>query len=78
MPILKMPLLFRDNSWDAVTYRGYITDGGALAYTQIRALPGLDEIVIDVRGLHPNRAFTAYVHFFANNYDRIILCPALH
>jgi YVTN family beta-propeller protein len=72
---------------------------------QIRALPGLDEVVIDVRGLPPNRAFTAYavcggnitalltatsnsmgaipealafVHFFANRYDRIILSPALY
>jgi YVTN family beta-propeller protein len=27
---------------------------------QIRALPGLDEIVIDVRGLPPNRRFTVY------------------
>jgi YVTN family beta-propeller protein len=26
----------------------------------VRALPGLDEIVIDVRGLPPNRAFTVY------------------
>lgn len=27
---------------------------------QIRALPGLDEIIIDVRGLPPNRRFTVY------------------
>jgi YVTN family beta-propeller protein len=27
---------------------------------QIRALPGVDEVAIDVRGLPPNRAFTAY------------------
>jgi YVTN family beta-propeller protein len=70
---------------------------------QIRALPGLDEVVIDVRGLPPNRAFTVYaargqsttalltatsnamgvipeapafVHFFANHYDKVILRPA--
>jgi YVTN family beta-propeller protein len=69
---------------------------------QLRALPGLDEIVIDARGLPPNRAFTAYatrgndttalltatsnemgaipealafVAFFANNYDKVILRP---
>lgn len=69
---------------------------------QIRALPGLDEIVIDVRQLPPNRAFTvyaahgsqttalmsatsdsmgvipealAYVHFFDNHYDKVILRP---
>jgi YVTN family beta-propeller protein len=33
---------------------------GAAGNAQLRALPGLDEIVIDVRGLPPNRAFTAY------------------
>lgn len=70
---------------------------------QVRELPGLDEIVIDVRGLPPNRAFTAYamrgqeaaalltatsnsmgvipealafVHYFANGYEKIILRPA--
>jgi hypothetical protein len=70
---------------------------------QIRALPGLDEIVMDVRGLPPNRAFTVYaargqdttalltatsnatgvipealafVHFFDNHYDKVILRPA--
>ena len=70
---------------------------------QIRALPGVDEIALDVRGLPPNRAFTAYavrgnetvalltatsnnagvipealafVAFFANNYDKVILRPA--
>jgi hypothetical protein len=70
---------------------------------QIRALPGLDEIVVDVRQLPPNRTFTVYavrgtqttalmsatsnsmggipealafVHFFANNYDGVILRPA--
>lgn len=70
---------------------------------QLRALPGVDEVVIDVRGLPPNRAFTVYaargndttalltatsndmgvipealafVAFFANNYDRVILRPA--
>ncbi|MFG2041578.1 hypothetical protein [Dactylosporangium sp. NPDC048998] len=69
---------------------------------QIRALPGLDEIVIDVRGLPPNRRFTVYavqgqnatallsatsnsmgvvpealafVHFFDNHYDKVILRP---
>ncbi len=69
---------------------------------QIRALPGLDEIVVDVRQLPPNRAFTvyavhgsqttalmsatsdsmgvipealAYVHFFDNHYDKVILRP---
>jgi YVTN family beta-propeller protein len=71
---------------------------------QIRALPGLDEIVIDVRGLPPNRAFTVYaargqdttalltatsnatgaipealafVHFFDNHYDKVILRAAV-
>jgi YVTN family beta-propeller protein len=70
---------------------------------QVRALPGLDEIIIDVRGLPPNRAFTVYaargqattalltatssamgvipealafVHFFANHYDKVIVRPA--
>jgi hypothetical protein len=70
---------------------------------QVRALPGLDEIVIDVRGLPPNRVFTVYaargqattalltatssamgvipealafVHYFANHYDKVILRPA--
>ncbi|AGK99454.1 YVTN family beta-propeller repeat protein [Clostridium pasteurianum BC1] len=69
---------------------------------QIRALPGIDEIVIDVRGLPANRSFTVYalrgqestalltatsntygaipetlafVQFFANHYDKIILRP---
>ena len=69
---------------------------------QIRALPGLDEIIIDVRGLPPNRRFTVYaargqnttallsatsngmgempevpafVQFFANHYDKVILRP---
>lgn len=68
----------------------------------VRALPGLDEVVVDVRGLPPRRAFTvyalhggnttallsatsddmgaipealAYVHFFANHYDKVILRP---
>jgi YVTN family beta-propeller protein len=70
---------------------------------QVRALPGLDEIVVDVRQLPPSRTFTvyavhgsqttallsatsdsagaipealAYVHFFDNHYDRVILRPA--
>jgi len=70
---------------------------------QIRALPGLDEIDVDVRQLPPNTAFTvyatrgqdttallsatsdsmgdipealAYVDFFANHYDGVILRPA--
>jgi YVTN family beta-propeller protein len=70
---------------------------------QVRALPGVDEVALDVRGLPPNRAFTAYagrgndmiqlftatsndkgvipnglafVAFFANNYDKVILRPA--
>jgi YVTN family beta-propeller protein len=70
---------------------------------QVRALPGLDEIIIDVRGLPPNRAFTVYaargqattalltatssamgvipealafVHFFANHYDKVIVRSA--
>jgi YVTN family beta-propeller protein len=70
---------------------------------QIRALPGVDEVDIDVRGLPPNRAFTVYairgnnatalltahsnamgvipealafVSFFANHYDRVILRPS--
>jgi YVTN family beta-propeller protein len=70
---------------------------------QIRTLPGLDEIVIDVRGLPPNRRFTVYaahgqnttallsatsnsmgvipealafVQFFDNHYDKVILRPA--
>jgi YVTN family beta-propeller protein len=70
---------------------------------QIRALPGLDEIVIDARGLPPNRRFTVYaargqnttallsatsnsmggipealafVHFFDNHYDKVILRSA--
>ena len=69
---------------------------------QLRALPGIDEITIDVRGLPPNRTFTlyairgndtiallsatsndmgvipealAFVAFFANNYDKVILRP---
>ena len=69
---------------------------------QIRALPGVDEIDIDVRGLPANRAFTVYatrgnnatalltahsdamgvipealafVSFFANHYDKVILRP---
>jgi YVTN family beta-propeller protein len=69
---------------------------------QIRTLPGLDEIIIDVRGLPPNRRFTVYaargqnttallsatsngmgamsevpafVHFFDNHYDKVILRP---
>lgn len=68
----------------------------------VRTLPGLDEIVIDARGLPPNREFTvygvrgrnatallsahstgtggipealAYVHFFANHYDKVVLRP---
>ncbi|MGB8454619.1 MAG: hypothetical protein WCD89_20105 [Anaerocolumna sp.] len=71
---------------------------------QIRALPGLDEIVVGVRDLPVNREFTVYaacgqettallsaasnsmgaipetlafVHFFANNYDKIILRPSI-
>jgi YVTN family beta-propeller protein len=70
---------------------------------QIRALPGLDEVVVDVRGLPPNRRFTVYaargrnttallsatsnsmgvipealafVHFFDNHYDKVVLRPA--
>jgi YVTN family beta-propeller protein len=70
---------------------------------QLRALPGIDEVVIDVRGLPPNRSFTVYatrgeettalltatsnnmgvipealafVTFFANNYEKVILRPA--
>jgi YVTN family beta-propeller protein len=70
---------------------------------QVRALPGLDEVDIDVRGLPANRAFTvyatrgnnatalltahsnamgviyealAYVSFFANHYDKVILRPS--
>ena len=69
---------------------------------QLRALPGIDEVTIDVRGLPPNRTFTlyairgndtiallsatsndmgvipealAFVAFFANNYDKVILRP---
>lgn len=69
----------------------------------IRSLPGLDEIVVDMRGLPPHRAFTvyavrdkietavlsaksdgmgvipealAYVHFFTNHYDKLVLRPA--
>jgi YVTN family beta-propeller protein len=70
---------------------------------QLRALPGIDEVIIDVRGLPPNQRFTVYatrgsettallsatsnnmgvmaetlafVAFFANHYDRVILRPA--
>jgi YVTN family beta-propeller protein len=68
----------------------------------VRALPGVDEVHVDVRGLPANRAFTvyatrgnnatalltahsnamgvipealAYVSFFANRYDKVILRP---
>ena len=71
---------------------------------QVRSLPGLDEIVIDVHGLPAGRAFTAYavrngyltalltatsndmgaipetlafLHFFVNRYEGIILQPSL-
>jgi YVTN family beta-propeller protein len=70
---------------------------------QVRALPGLDEIVIDVRGLPADRRFTVYaargqdttvllsatsnsmgvipealafVSFFDNHYDKVILRAA--
>jgi YVTN family beta-propeller protein len=70
---------------------------------QIRALPGVDEVAIDVRGLPSNHTFTlygsrgndtvalltatsndmgvipealAFVAFFANNYDKVILRPS--
>ncbi len=76
---------------------------GAAGNAQIRALPGVDEVVIDVRGLPANRAFTVYatrgnnatalltahsnemgvipealafVSFFANHYDKIVLRPS--
>ena len=69
---------------------------------QVRALPGVDEVVVGVRGLPANRAFTvhatrghdatalltahsnamgvipealAFVSFFANHYDKVILRP---
>src|ERR671919_2482624 len=69
---------------------------------QVRALPGVDEVVVGVRGLLANRAFTVYatrgnhatalltahsdamgvipealafVSFFANHYDKVILRP---
>jgi len=69
---------------------------------QIRALPGVDEVAIDVRGLPANRAFTVYatrgnqatalltahsnqmgviaealafVSFFDNHYDNVVLRP---
>src|SRR5919106_485717 len=69
----------------------------------VRALPGVDEVHVDVRGLPANRAFTVYatrgnkatalltahsnamgvipealafVSFFANHYDKVILRPA--
>jgi hypothetical protein len=68
----------------------------------VRALPGVDEVHVDVRGLPANRAFTVYatrgnhttalltahsnamgvipealafVSFFANHYDKVILRP---
>jgi hypothetical protein len=74
----------------------------SFANAQLRALPGVDEIDIDVRGLPANRAFTVYatrgnnatalltahsdamgvipealafVSFFANHYDKVILRP---
>jgi YVTN family beta-propeller protein len=76
---------------------------GAAGNAQIRALPGVDEVDIDVRGLPANRAFTVYatrgnnatalltahsnemgvipealafVSFFANHYDKIVLRPS--
>jgi hypothetical protein len=69
---------------------------------QLRALPGVDEVTIDVRGMPPNQPFTVYatrgsettallsatsnnmgvtaealafVHFFANHYDKVIVRP---
>jgi hypothetical protein len=30
-------------------------------HAQIRALPGIDEVIIDVRGLPPSQRFTAYL-----------------
>jgi YVTN family beta-propeller protein len=88
-----------------IDYRPIEVQGvpGAAGNAQLRALPGVDEVVVDVRGLPPNRAFTAYatrgndttalltatssdmgvipealafVAFFANNYDKVILRPA--
>ncbi|HTJ33152.1 MAG TPA: beta-propeller fold lactonase family protein [Dactylosporangium sp.] len=77
------------------------SDGSGTA--QIRSLPGLDEIIVDVRGLRPNQRYTvyaarghdttvllsatanaagampevpAYVQFFANRWDRVIVRPA--
>jgi YVTN family beta-propeller protein len=71
---------------------------------QIRALPGIDEVIIDVRGLPPSQRFTAYLtrgrqttallsattdnmgnmeetvaflHVFANHYDKVILRPGM-
>jgi hypothetical protein len=72
-------------------------------HAQVRAMPGIDEIIVDVRGLPANSKFTAYatngqqtvalltstsnamgamaetmafVHFFANNFNKIIIKPA--
>jgi YVTN family beta-propeller protein len=71
---------------------------------QIRALPGIDEVIIDVRGLPANQRFTAYLthgpqttallsattdnmgnmeetvaflHVFANHYDKVIVRPGM-
>jgi YVTN family beta-propeller protein len=82
-----------------ITVQGVSGAGNA----QIRALPGVDEIAVDVRGLPPHRAFTVYatrgtdtialltatsngmgvipealafVAFFTNSYENLILRPA--
>jgi YVTN family beta-propeller protein len=74
-----------------------------VGHAQVRAMPGIDEIIVDVRGLPANSKFTAYatngqqtvalltstsnamgamaetmafVHFFANNFNKIIIKPA--
>jgi hypothetical protein len=89
MPVVNLP----------IDVRGVPGSGTA----NIRSIPGLDEIVVDMRGLPPHRPFTvfavrdksetavlsaksdgmgdipealAYVHFFANHYDKIVLRPA--
>jgi YVTN family beta-propeller protein len=70
---------------------------------QVRSLPGIDEVIVDVRGLPPNKRYTvyaarghdttallsatsnaagaipeaaAYVQFFGNGWDRVIVRPA--
>jgi YVTN family beta-propeller protein len=77
------------------------SDGTGTA--QVRSLPGIDEIIIDVRGLQPGKRYTvyaarghdttallsttanaagampevpAYVQFFGNHWDRVIVRPA--